>query len=180
MAADAVFNQVDLNKDGRVDIGEFNNFLGQNGSAGSWETSSVGGGWGTGAGWSAGWGGGAGWDASASGYELGASGVALGGAYDASYAVGGGFADAGLVGAGASYQTLSSGAAYGGDAAFIAGGAGYGSSAVSQVHYATDAQGLFQDPNPQIIRRPAPGGVQTYTQNVRVRFLQPPPVPPPG
>ncbi|CAF4900058.1 unnamed protein product, partial [Rotaria sp. Silwood2] len=55
-----------------------------------------------------------------------------------------------------------SSAAYGGDAAFIAGGAGYGSSALSQVHYATDAQGLFQDPSPQIIRRPAPGGVQTY------------------
>ncbi|CAF4616628.1 unnamed protein product, partial [Rotaria sp. Silwood2] len=52
--------------------------------------------------------------------------------------------------------------------------------AASQVHYATDAQGLFQDPNPQIIRRPAPTGVQTYTQHVQVRFLQPPPVPPPG
>ncbi|CAF4719174.1 unnamed protein product, partial [Rotaria magnacalcarata] len=46
--------------------------------------------------------------------------------------------------------------------------------------YATDAQGLFQDPNPQIIRRPATGGVQTYTQNIKVRFLQPPPIPPPG
>ncbi|CAF1282368.1 unnamed protein product [Rotaria sp. Silwood1] len=40
--------------------------------------------------------------------------------------------------------------------------------------------GLFFDTNPQIIRRPAPGGVQTYTQNIQVRFLQPPPVPPPG
>jgi hypothetical protein len=46
--------------------------------------------------------------------------------------------------------------------------------------YATDAQGLFRDSNPQIIRRPAPGGNVTYTQNIRVRFLQPPPVPPPG
>ena len=46
--------------------------------------------------------------------------------------------------------------------------------------YATDAQGLFKDPNPQIIRRPAAGGVQTFTQRVVVRFLQPPPVPPPG
>ncbi|CAF4227589.1 unnamed protein product, partial [Rotaria magnacalcarata] len=41
-------------------------------------------------------------------------------------------------------------------------------------------QNLFQDPNPQVVRRPAPGGNVTYTQNIRVRFLQPPPVPPPG
>ncbi|CAF4870773.1 unnamed protein product, partial [Rotaria sp. Silwood2] len=81
---------------------------------------------------------GAGWDASASSYDLGLSGATLGGAYDASYAYGGG-----LAGGAASYE---SSAAYGGDAAFIAGGAGYGSSALSQVHYATDAQGLFQDP----------------------------------
>jgi hypothetical protein len=40
---------------------------------------------------------------------------------------------------------------------------------------------LFQDPNPpQIIRRPAAKGPITYRQNVSVRFLQPPPVPPPG
>lgn len=40
---------------------------------------------------------------------------------------------------------------------------------------------LFQDPNPpQIIRRPAAQGPITYRQNVCVRFLQPPPVPPPG
>ena len=41
-------------------------------------------------------------------------------------------------------------------------------------------QNLYQDPNPQIIRRPAQSGLLTYTQNVKVRFLQPPPVPPPG
>jgi hypothetical protein len=39
---------------------------------------------------------------------------------------------------------------------------------------------LFQDPNPQIIRRPAQGGSLTYTQSIKIRFLQPPPVPPPG
>jgi len=40
---------------------------------------------------------------------------------------------------------------------------------------------LFQDPNPpQVIRRPAAQGPITYRQNVSVRFLQPPPVPPPG
>ena len=46
--------------------------------------------------------------------------------------------------------------------------------------YATSAQGLYQDPNPQIIRRPATGGAVTYTQNIKIRFLQPPPIPPPG
>ena len=55
------------------------------------------------------------------------------------------------------------------------------SSSVTQVQqYAIDAQGLFRDPDPQIIRRPATGGVQTYTQNIKIRFLQPPPIPPPG
>ncbi|CAF2679599.1 unnamed protein product [Rotaria sp. Silwood2] len=175
MASDAVFNQVDLNKDGRVDLGEFRNFLGQNlgagagyGAGSSWESSSYGAG--------AGLGGGAGWSESSS-FETGASGAAFGGAYDASYAVGGG-----LAGGAASYESIAGSAGYAGDAAIVAGGAAFDSSAVaaSQVHYATDAQGLFQDPNPQIIRRPAPGGVQTYTQNIRVRFLQPPPVPPPG
>ncbi|CAF1042188.1 unnamed protein product [Adineta steineri] len=46
--------------------------------------------------------------------------------------------------------------------------------------YETDAQGIFIDPNPQIVRRPAAGGTVAYTQNIRVRFLQPPPIPPPG
>jgi hypothetical protein len=47
-------------------------------------------------------------------------------------------------------------------------------------HYETDAQGLFKDDNPQIIRKPAAEGQVTYTQNIKVRFLQPPAVPPPG
>ena len=164
MVADAVFNQADLNKDGQVDLGEFRQFLGQNaGGANSWETTSLGA--------DAGWSSGASWSAGASGYELGASDVALGGAYDASYTagdglVGGSVADAGYVS----------------DASYAAGGAAYDESAaaVGQVHYAADAQGLYQDPNPQIIRRANPMGVQTYTQNIRVRFLQPPPVPAPG
>ena len=46
--------------------------------------------------------------------------------------------------------------------------------------YATNAQGLYQDPNPQIIRRPAQGEQITYTQNIKIRFLQPPAIPPPG
>lgn len=53
-------------------------------------------------------------------------------------------------------------------------------AAATTTTYATDAQGLFKDPNPEVIRRPAAGGLQTFTQRVMVRFLQPPPVPPPG
>lgn len=66
------------------------------------------------------------------------------------------------------------------------GGGGYRSnnfeqqSSASTTNYATDAQGLYKDPNPQIIRRPALGGAKTYTQRVTVKFLQPPPIPPPG
>ena len=51
---------------------------------------------------------------------------------------------------------------------------------LSSTVYATDAQGLYQDPNPQLIRRPTTERVQTYTQRVIVRFLKPPAVPPPG
>jgi hypothetical protein len=47
-------------------------------------------------------------------------------------------------------------------------------------HHGDNPQGLFRDPNPQIIRRPAQGGALTYTQNIKVRFLQPPAIPPPG
>ena len=46
--------------------------------------------------------------------------------------------------------------------------------------YATDEQGNFKDPSPQVVTRPAQGGPLTYSQNIRVRFLQPPPVPAPG
>jgi len=175
MVADAVFNQADLNKDGVIDQGEFHNFLGQSGAAGSWESSSSS--FGAGAGWGAS----AGWGAGASSVEVGSAGVAVGGAYDASYGVAGGLIGGGVVDAGAaSFESVSTGVS---DASVVvAGGAAYDASAaaVSQVHYATDAQGLFQDPNPQIIRRANPAGVQTYTQNIRVRFLQPPPVPAPG
>jgi len=40
---------------------------------------------------------------------------------------------------------------------------------------------LYQDPNPpQVIRRPAAQGPVTYQQKISVRYLQPPPLPPPG
>ncbi|CAF1197508.1 unnamed protein product [Didymodactylos carnosus] len=73
---------------------------------------------------------------------------------------------------------------YGADFSSVSGGVGgYGTSGYTTEttavqRYATDAQGLYQDSNPQVIRRPAPGGGVTYKQNILVRFLQPPPVPP--
>ncbi|UJR33197.1 hypothetical protein I4U23_020652 [Adineta vaga] len=165
--ADATFQQADTNRDGTLDINEFRNFLGQNIGAGA---------------------GGSSYEASS--FESSSSGGYGGGAaaagYDASFGAGG------LAAGSSSYESssasFSSGGGYGAEAGYAAGAAvGVGgqsfesSSSSTQVQqYATDAQGLFQDPNPQIIRRPAVGGVQTYTQNIKVRFLQPPPIPPPG
>ncbi len=95
---------------------------------------------------------------------------------------------AGLASGASGYESasFSSNAGYGAGAGQVAGGAigvsgsSYESSSTQVQQYATDSQGLFNDPNPQIIRRAAIGGIQTYTQNIRVRFLQPPPIPPPG
>lgn len=42
------------------------------------------------------------------------------------------------------------------------------------------ATNIFNDPNPQIVRRATTEGPVTYQQKILVRFLQPPPVPPPG
>jgi len=120
-----------------------------------------------------------------SSFESSSSGLGgLAGGYNASFGAGG------LAGGAGGYEStsFSSSAGFGGDAALVSGGAvGLGgaayessSSNVQVQQYATDAQGLFIDSNPQIIRRAAAGGVQTYTQHIQVRFLQPPPVPPPG
>lgn len=43
-----------------------------------------------------------------------------------------------------------------------------------------NVQSLYQDPNPEIIQRPALESVEVYTQRVSLKFLQPPPLPPPG
>jgi hypothetical protein len=53
--------------------------------------------------------------------------------------------------------------------------------ATTYVSASSYAGELYQDPHPpQIIRRPPAQGPITYKQNIAVRFLQPPPVPPPG
>jgi len=59
------------------------------------------------------------------------------------------------------------------------GGASLESSNLQQsIQY--DSNNVYKDPNPQIIKRAAIGGAVTYQQKILVRFLQPPPVPPPG
>ena len=39
---------------------------------------------------------------------------------------------------------------------------------------------IYHDPCPRLLRRAAPEGPITYQQKISVRFLQPPPLPPPG
>ncbi|CAF1436229.1 unnamed protein product [Rotaria sordida] len=87
------------------------------------------------------------------------------------------------------YQSLAyNSSGYGVDAGVIDSGlssyeslAGYGAGGgYAAQRYPTDAQGLYQDPNPLIIRRPIAAGVQPYKHNVTIRYLQPPPIPPPG
>jgi hypothetical protein len=60
------------------------------------------------------------------------------------------------------------------------GGTAFEANSVQQGTQYASISGLYNDPNPQIIRRAAIGGAVTYQQKVLVRFLQPPPVPPPG
>ncbi|CAF1400637.1 unnamed protein product, partial [Didymodactylos carnosus] len=135
-----------------------------------------------------------------SGYEDGSYGYGSGASYESAGYGGAGYGasaygvDAGLGGGYSGYESSSSsysggldggysGASYGAGYGLAAGygGSSYESSSYGAGSaYATDSQGLYQDSNPQIIRRPAPGGGVTYKQNILVRFLQPPPVPPPG
>jgi hypothetical protein len=148
--ADALFAQADTNHDG------YNSSSYQ---SSSFESSTGGGGFGSEAAFA------------------GAGGASLGGSsYESSsYSASAG----GAGGAGGEYAALGGGAGFaGGDFSSASYSASSQATAVQQ--YATDSQGLFKDANPQIIRRPAPGGSLTYTQNIRVRFLQPPAVPPPG
>jgi hypothetical protein len=46
--------------------------------------------------------------------------------------------------------------------------------------YPTDSRGFFLDPNPEIFIRPDPSPAPTYTKNITIRYLQPPPLPPSG
>ncbi|CAF1077262.1 unnamed protein product [Rotaria sordida] len=190
--ADNLFDRADLNRDQRLDINEFRNLLAQNLGVGanmytgnvvdegryptgSYETSSTGA-YGD---INAGIGGYAGLastnitgigntsdNISYSSYEPASYASSIGG-------ITGGF-DANVTNDGDG----ASAAAGGGTSLSTFEGNNTQQQQVSQ--YAANAQGLYQDPNPQIIRRPAQGGQVTYTQNIKIRFLQPPAIPPPG
>jgi len=62
------------------------------------------------------------------------------------------------------------------------GGATVQTSSTQQTnaYLSQSATDIYNDPNPQIVRRSATGGPVTYQQKILVRFLQPPALPPPG
>ena len=182
--ARAVFNQADINGDGVLSQPEFKTFLARNSIIGS-EANGLGVVGGSGGGY-----GSSSFESSA--YESSATGGAL--ERDLTYA-GTGFGNAGY--GSSAYESASSRSSVGdisnvNNAYNVDRAAGFSSNDVasgsylsasrssSVQQYQTDAQGNFKDSNPQLVRRPAQGGPVTYTQNIKVRFLRPPAVPPPG
>jgi hypothetical protein len=181
VSTNTAFDQADINRDGYLSEGEFRNFvrnsvigndinnLGVNNGYGassfrsSAYESATGGG-------DAGFGGNLAYNASG----LGGAGYGSSSYEESSYRssvgnIGGDVANLNIAGtAGISAADASS-------ASFSS-----ASQSTSFQKYETDAQGNFKDSNPQVIRRPAQNGPVTYSQNIRVRFLQPPAVPPPG
>ncbi|CAF1555718.1 unnamed protein product, partial [Didymodactylos carnosus] len=161
-AAKAVFAQVDSNKDGSIDSNEFRQWLGGQGlNSGFDGLSSAGGGS----------------SQLYGGFESGnlSGGNLYGSTYESSQQFQQGGIDA------SSFSAAQSGYESSSSAAGLATGIGGVSAESSAVDYSSQsAGGLFNDPNPQIIRRQAAGGAVTYKQNILVKFLQPPPVPPPG
>jgi hypothetical protein len=177
-----VFQQADTNRDGYLSEGEFRNFVRNSITGNDLNNLGVGNGYGS-----------SGFRSSV--YESSTGGGGGGGfggnlAYNASGIGGAGYGSS-------SYEAStyrSSVGNLGGDYGNVnvAGSAGIsaadsasasfssGSQSTNVQQYETDAQGNFKDSNPQIIRRPAPDGPLTYSQNIKVRFLQPPAVPPPG
>jgi len=182
--AKAIFNQADANHDGAIDRNEFQQWAANAGVT-------------SGAGSQFDQAGGAGGNYEQSSFESSSysSGGAAGGASPSSFEgasfAGGAGLEAGAANGGQFQASSSSTFEAGASGANVA---GYDAAAVTQAasytaetnaawsKYGAEVRGagLFVDSNPQIIRRPASGGVQTYTQNIKVRFLQPPPIPPPG
>ncbi|CAF4199163.1 unnamed protein product [Rotaria sp. Silwood2] len=196
--ADELFNQADINRDQRLDLNEFRQLIARNlgfgstnygatandngqYSSGSYDSLSsamygnANGGYGNGPELVG---------ATINGAGAAASGESSYGSYDLSA-----YTSAAGVGAnGFDASALAGSASYGFDANGSSGSAGFSipstlETSTSQQQYqvaTSNSQNVYQDPNPQIVRRPAPGGSVTYTQNIRLRFLQPPPIPPPG
>ena len=192
----AIFNQADTNQDGTIDRNEFSQWAGGvgggavGGAAGQYEYSSTGGVGGAAGQYEYSSTGGAGGNFEASSYDSSSFQTGGDGAYlnaSSFEASGAGLAGAGLAGAGgeSSFQSASfesSSAGVGFDATALSQAAGYTAetnAAWSRYGAEVTGAGLYVDANPQIIRRQATG-VQTYTQNIKIRFLQPPPIPPPG
>jgi hypothetical protein len=195
--AKAIFNQADANQDGSIDKEEFQQWVrsagsaGGAGGAGHFDLSGAGGAganFGSSSYESSSYSstGGAGGDFGAAGSFGADAGAAGASSFESSsFAAGAGF-DAGAAGgsnfqSSSSFESGSAGAGY--DVTTVSQAASYTAetnAAWSQYGAEVRGAGLYVDANPQIIRRPAAGGIQTYTQNIKVRFLQPPPVPPPG
>ncbi|CAF0986507.1 unnamed protein product [Rotaria magnacalcarata] len=193
--ADEIFNQADINKDQRLDFNEFRNLLAQNlgfggaifannvadggqYSTGSYESGSTSGTYGDLNANAAGYGGNVAITTNITGAHNAAGGNASYSSYEqSSYSSSAGGGVAGGFDATATTEADATNAV----AEASSSSTFEATSSQQQIQqYATSAQGLFQDPNPQIIRRPAQTGQITYTQNVKIRFLQPPPIPPPG
>ena len=173
-----------MNKDERLDLNEFRNLIRQNlgRQSGTWSTTTRDGAQYSASAYESG--------GSAS-YNIAANSAGAGGAGNESGNEQSSYAEA--TGIDTSLASTFGVTGFGGNTSYSAGltseSAGASSSlfesnsSQQQQQFQVDAsnpRNLFLDPNPQIIRRPAQGGLLTYTQNVRVRFLQPPPVPPPG
>lgn len=183
--ANGIFAQVDTNKDGSIDRNEFSQWLGNSIGAGQVGVGGAGANFGASSFESSSFSSTGG----ALGVDAGLAGVGGASSFESSsYSAGSGL-EAGAVGGAnfqsASWESSSSGgaAAGGADLTAINQAASYTAetnAAWSKYGAEVRGAGLFVDANPQIIRRQAPGGVQTYTQNIKVRFLQPPPIPPPG
>ena len=159
---DALFAEADTNNDGTLNENEFRNFLSRNSVTGS------------------------------TGYRNSISAAPYGSAFYETSNYGGDLAYGGT-----NYNGVSSDSAYRSSVSNMttdsmsrnvsggisSGDAVYRASIANTANfqqYETDAQGLFKDKNPQVIRKPAAEGPLTYQQNIQVRFLQPPAVPPPG
>ncbi|CAF0890628.1 unnamed protein product [Adineta steineri] len=178
----AMFAQVDANKDGSIDRSEFRNWVGAGNSgnaAGGGLTSST---YESGAFQSSSTGG---LDASnvlAASGSAGFVGQSATSGYEASFSSQSGVESAdGLAARGSNNSYNAIGAlstSY--DAGVTANASLESSVSAQQLNQNISTSGLFVDPNPQIIRRAATGGAVTYQQKILVRFLQPPPCPPPG
>ncbi|CAF1310347.1 unnamed protein product [Rotaria sordida] len=195
-ASKAIFNQVDRNQDGAIDRHEFQQWV--SGGAGAGAAGGGGGIGGATAAFDTGsyelsnissggipTGGAFGVDSGLTGSSFESSTLTSGGISGISGIAGiggiggieGGFSDI----SGSTFDSTTANAGY--DATSIHQAANYTpetNAAWSRYGAEVRGAGLYVDANPQIIRRQVAGGVQTYTQNIRIRFLQPPPLPPPG